>query len=106
METKDVEQKMVKRRLAEWGARIDVLEARARIFGNKTDLALDKQIDELRSFQRLARRRLAEFAASDDGAWKLLKAGIVAKWKHLRASFRKRTTRSRHSPRLHRSRPI
>lgn len=76
MDMKEVYQKKIRAQLDKWNAEIDKLKARAENTDADTRIKYQKKIQELRSMQEKAERKLAELKEARDGAWEDLKTGI------------------------------
>lgn len=79
--------------LDEWSAEIDKLKAKAD--GAKADGKLEyyEKIEELRSMQEVASKKLIELKNASDDAWEDLKAGIDSAWDSLGNALKSASSR-------------
>lgn len=93
MSMKDAYQEKLQAQLDELGAEIDKLKAKAD--GAKADTQLEyyKEIEELRTMQEDANKRLMELGQAGDDAWEDLKAGIDNAWDSLGQAIKSAASR-------------
>lgn len=75
MGMKESYEKKLQAQLDEWSAEIDQLKAKADKAGADAQIEYHRQVEELRSRQEEAKRKLGELREAGDGAWEDLKAG-------------------------------
>jgi hypothetical protein len=90
---KEAYEKKLQGQLDEWGAEIDKLKAKADSAEADTQLSYYKQIEELRSMQDAARKKLDELKDASDDAWEDLKVGIDSAWDSLSRSVKSAISR-------------
>ncbi|MCE2594391.1 coiled coil domain-containing protein [Motilimonas cestriensis] len=83
MSMKEAYQKKLQAQLDEWSAEIDKLKAKADHAEGDAQLEYYKEIEELRSMQETATKKLTELKDAGDDAWEDLKAGIDSAWDSL-----------------------
>ena len=83
MGMKEAYEKKIEAQLNEWKTDIDKMKAKADKADAEAKLAYYKQIEELRTRQEVAQKKLAELKASGEDAWEDLKAGIDREWSSL-----------------------
>ena len=83
MGMKEAYEKKIEAQLNEWKTDIDKMKAKADKADAEAKLAYYKQIEELRTRQEVAQKKLAELKASGEDAWEDLKAGIDRAWSSL-----------------------
>lgn len=76
MSTKQAYQKKVQAQLDEWSAEIDKLRAKADRADADAEIALRREVDNLRDKQNEARRKLDELSAAGAEAWEDVKDGV------------------------------
>jgi len=90
--TREAYQQKMEAQLKEWGARIDVLKAKAEKAGADVKLALHKELDELHDLQASAKVQVEKIKvataetfhdvkAEAEVAWKKITAGVENLWK-------------------------
>ncbi len=93
MGKKEAYEKKMQAELNEWSAEIDKLKAKADAAEGDAQLEYHKQIDELRSMQDAAGKKLEEVKAASDEAWEDVKAGADSAWESLSSSVKSATSR-------------
>jgi len=93
MSMKEAYEKKLQAKLDEWNAEIDKLKAKADSAEADVQLEYYKQIEELRSMQDAARKKLVELKAAGDDAWEDLKAGTDSAWDSLSRSIKSAVSR-------------
>lgn len=93
MSKKEAYEKKLKSQLDEWSADIDKLKAKADSAEGDAQLEYYKQIEELRSMQDDAGKKLDELKEAGDGAWEDLKAGLDSAWDSLSNSVKSAKSR-------------
>ena len=88
MSMKEAYEKKLQSKLDEWNTDIDKLKAKADSAEADAQLEYYKQIEELRSMQEAARKKLEELKDTSDDAWEDLKAGIDSAWDSLSRSIK------------------
>ncbi|HEY9148429.1 MAG TPA: coiled coil domain-containing protein [Gammaproteobacteria bacterium] len=83
MGMKEAYEKKLQSHLDEWSAEIDKLKAKADSAEADAQLEYYKKIEELRSMQESAHKKLAELKEASDDAWEDLKAGLDSAWDSL-----------------------
>ena len=83
MSTKQAYQKKIQAQLDEWSAEIDKLRAQADQADADAELALRREIDNLREKQSDRRRKLDEMSSAGEDAWEDLKGGVESASKSL-----------------------
>lgn len=72
--------------LKEWGAQIDLLEAKMENAGADIKVKYAKEIDELRTKQRTASAKMEELVNDSGEAWEQIKETADKLWDDLKAS--------------------
>jgi uncharacterized coiled-coil DUF342 family protein len=85
---KEAYEKKLQSQLDEWSAEIDKLKAKASAADAEIQLKYYKQLEELRSMQEAAYKKLNELKEASDDAWEDLKAGIDSAWDSFSASIK------------------
>lgn len=80
MSMKQAYQDKLQAQLDQWRAEIGKLQAKAKSSSAQAQLDYYRQIEELRSMQVDAEKKLEELKQSGDEAWEDLKAGIDHAW--------------------------
>lgn len=93
MSMKEAYEKKLQSKLDEWSADIDKLKAKADSAEADAQLEYYRQIEELRTMQETASKKLDELKAASDDAWEDLKAGIDSAWDSLSSSIKSATSR-------------
>lgn len=93
MSMKEAYEKKLQSQLNEWSAEIDKLKAKADSAEADAQLEYYKQIEELRSMQEAAGKKLDELKEASDDAWEDLKAGIDSAWDSLSSSIQSAISR-------------
>jgi len=93
MSMKEAYEKKLQSQLDEWNAEIDKLKAKADSAEADAQLEYYKQIEELRSMQDAAGKKLDELKEAGDDAWEDLKAGIDSAWDSLSSSVKSAVSR-------------
>lgn len=83
MSMKEAYEKKLQAQFDEWGAEIDKLKAKADKAEADAQLEYYKEIEELRTKQEIASKKLAELKEAGEDAWEDLKAGIESAWDSL-----------------------
>jgi chromosome segregation ATPase len=91
--SKEAYEKKLQSELDQWSAEIDKLKARADAAEADAQLEYYRQIEELRSKEEAATKKLEELRQASDNAWEDLKAGIDSAWDSLGSSIKSATTR-------------
>ncbi len=73
---KDAYEKKIEAQLNEWKTDIDKMKAKADKADAQAQLEYYKQIENLRTKQEDAKKKLAELKAAGEDAWEDLKAGL------------------------------
>lgn len=81
METKERYVRTMQAKLDEWSAEVDELSTRASQVTAGLRTEYGAQIDVLQAKQEVARQKLEELQRSSSDAWKDLKGGIESAWK-------------------------
>ena len=93
MSMKEAYEKKLQSKLDEWSADIDKLKAKADSAEADAQLEYYKQIEELRSMQAAAGKKLGELKESGDDAWEDLKAGMDSAWDSFSSSIKSAVSR-------------
>ncbi|MFO7811528.1 MAG: hypothetical protein R6V21_01030 [Pelovirga sp.] len=93
MSMKKAYEKKLEAKLEEWNADIGKLKAKADSAEADAQLEYYKQIDELRTKQDKAQKKLNELKDAGDDAWEDLKAGIENAWESLGSSIKSAKSR-------------
>jgi uncharacterized coiled-coil DUF342 family protein len=93
MSMKEAYEKKLQAKLDEWSAEIDKLKAKADSAEADVQLEYYKQIEDLRSMQDAAGKKLDELKAAGDNAWEGLKAGTDSAWDSLSSSIKSAVSR-------------
>lgn len=93
MSMKEAYQKKLQSQLDEWTAEINKFKAKADSAEADAQIEYNKQIEELRSMQEAAGKKLDELKKSSDDAWEDLKASIDSTWDSLSNSFKSAASR-------------
>ena len=93
MSMKEAYEKKLQGQLDEWSAEIDKLKAKADSAEADAQLEYYKQIEDLRSMQDAAGKKLDELKEASDDAWEDLKAGIDNAWDSLGSSIKSAASR-------------
>ncbi len=93
MSMKDAYEKKLQAKLDEWSADIDKLKAKADSAEADAQLEYYKEIEELRTMQETASKKLDELRDASDDAWEDLKAGIDSAWDSLSRSIKSAASR-------------
>lgn len=93
MSMRETYEKKLEAKLDEWSAEIDKLKAKADEAQADVQLEYYKQIEELRSLQATANKKLVVLAKAGDDAWEDLKAGIESAWDSLGNALKSATSR-------------
>lgn len=76
MSTKQAYQQKIQAQLDEWSAEIDKLRAKADKADAEAEIALNREVDNLRDKKNQAREKLDELSSAGEGAWEDLKIGV------------------------------
>lgn len=93
MSMKEAYEKKLQSQLDEWAADIDKLKAKADSAEGDAQLEYYKEIEELRSMQAAANKKLGELKDAGDDAWEDLKAGMDNAWNSLSSSIKSAASR-------------
>lgn len=93
MSMKQAYEQKLQAQLDEWGAEIEKLKAKADNAEADVQLEYYKQIEELRTMQESATKKLAELKNAGDDAWEDLKAGIESAWDSLSSALKSAASR-------------
>lgn len=83
MSMKDAYEQKLEAQLDTWSAEIDKLKAKAKAADADAQLDYYKQLEELRSMQHAANKKLLQLKSASDDAWEDLKAGVESAWDSL-----------------------
>ncbi|MGJ3260314.1 MAG: coiled coil domain-containing protein [Rhodospirillales bacterium] len=78
MSSKQAYQKKIQAQLDEWSAEIDKLRAKADRADAEAEIALNREIDNLRDKRNQARQKLDELSSAGEDAWEDIKTGVEA----------------------------
>lgn len=87
METKDVYKQKMEAQLKEWGAQINLLEAKIENAGASLKVKRVDVVKELRVKQRVAADKLKELEKSSGDAWEQVKHTADKLWDDLKAGI-------------------
>ena len=87
MEIKDAYKQKMAAQLKEWGAQIDLLEAKAENAGADIKVKHAKSIRELRAKQRAASEKIQELGKASGAAWDQVKGTADKIWDDLKAGI-------------------
>jgi SMC interacting uncharacterized protein involved in chromosome segregation len=93
MNMKEAYEKKLQSKLNEWRAEIDKLKAKAEAAEADAQLEYYRKIDELRTMQEAASKKLDELRDASDDAWEDLKSGIDSAWDALSSSIKSANSR-------------
>lgn len=93
MSNKQAYQQKVQAQLDEWSAEIDKLRAKADKADADAQIALNREIDDLRDKKNQAREKLEELSDASEGAWEDLKTGIESASNQLGQALRSAQSR-------------
>ncbi|MCK5779202.1 MAG: coiled coil domain-containing protein [Rhodospirillales bacterium] len=93
MSNKQAYQQKVQAQLDEWSAEIDKLRAKADKADADAQIALNREIDDLRDKKNQAREKLDELSDASEGAWEDLKTGIESASNQLGQALRSAQSR-------------
>ena len=85
MEMHEAYKKKLAAQLKEWGAQIDLLEARVENAGADLSVKHAKALQELRAKQRLASEKMLELEKSTGAAWGQVKESADKIWEDIKA---------------------
>jgi dGTP triphosphohydrolase len=83
MSKKEAYEKKIEAQLKEWKTDIDKMKAKAEKADAEAKLEYYKQIEELRTRQEAAQKKLTELKGTGEEAWEDLKVGIELAWTSL-----------------------
>ncbi len=83
MGKKEAYEKKIEAQLKEWKIDIDKMKAKADKADAEAKLEYYKQIEDLRTKQEAAQKKLTELKSTGEAAWEDLKAGIDLAWSSL-----------------------
>ena len=81
--TKELYQQKVDAQINEWGARVDVLKAKAEKATVEAKIEIHKQAEELTRLQETARKQYDELKAASADKWEAAKHGVEEQWQQL-----------------------
>jgi len=93
MSMKQAYEQKLQAQLDEWGTEIDKLKAKADKAEANAQLEYYKQIEELRSMQEAANKKLVEIKNASDDAWEDLKADLESAWDSLGNALKSASSR-------------
>ena len=93
MSMKEAYEKKLSAKIDQWGAELDRLQAEADEADADAQLEYHKHLEELRSMQDDAKKKLSELQNAGDDAWEDLKAGIEHAWDSLEMAFKSAASR-------------
>lgn len=93
MSMKDAYEQKLQAQLDEWSAEIKKLKAKVDNAEADTQIEYYKQIEEIRSMQESASKKLVELKDAGDDAWEDLKAGIDSAWDSLGSAVKSAASR-------------
>ena len=93
MSRKDAYEKKLEAQLKEWKTDIDKMKAKADKADAEAKLEYYKQIEDLRTQQEAAQKKLTELKAAGESAWEDLKSGIDLAWTSLGESIKSARSR-------------
>jgi chromosome segregation ATPase len=93
MSKKEAYEKKLEAQLQEWKTDIDKMKAKADKADARARLEYYKQIEELRTKQQAAQKKLTELKTAGESAWEDLKAGIDIAWSSLGEAVKSARTR-------------
>ena len=93
MELKESYEQKLQAKLEEGSGKIDNLKAKADKAEADAQLEYYKEIEELRSMQDEASKKIEELKNASDDAWEDLKAGIDSAWDSLSSAVKSATSR-------------
>jgi len=93
MSNKQAYQQKIQAQLDEWSAEIDKLRAKADKADADAQIALNREIDNLRDKKNQAREKLDELSDASEGAWEDLKTGVEAASNQLGQALRSAQSR-------------
>ena len=92
MSMKEAYEKKLKAQFDEWGSEIDKLKAKADKAEADAQSDYYKKIEELRTKQEVANKKLSELKEASEDAWVDLKAGIESAWDSLSNALKSATS--------------
>jgi hypothetical protein len=87
--TKEAYQQKLEAQLAEWRARVAVLEAKAAKASDAAKSALNEQIGELAKLEATAKQTFEEFKTASAETWTDVKNAVETKWTQLSTAMEK-----------------
>jgi chromosome segregation ATPase len=93
MSKKEAYEKKLEAQLQEWKTDIDKMKAKADKADAEAKLEYYKQIEDLRTKQEAAQKKLTELKAAGESAWEDLKSGIDLAWTSLGESIKSARSR-------------
>ncbi|MCA1805289.1 MAG: hypothetical protein LC646_08120 [Xanthomonadaceae bacterium] len=93
MSLKESYEKKLQAKLDEWKAEIDQLKAKADGADADTQLEYYRKVEEPRSMQEAANKKLLALKDANDDAWEDMKAGIDSAWDSLNLAIKSATSR-------------
>lgn len=76
MSNKQAYEQKIKAQMDEWSAEIDKLRAKADKADAEAEIALNREIDDLRDRQKQAERKFDELQKASEDAWGDIKSGL------------------------------
>ncbi len=93
MSTKEAYEKKLQAQLDEWALEYEKLKVRADKVKAEGQIEYQKELEELRSKQKVAQEKLDEIKAASGDAWEDLKTGLESSWDSLSASLKSAASR-------------
>ena len=93
MNRKDAYHRKLDAQLEEWKADIDKLEAKAGQWRGEAMIRYQRNVEQLRAQQEVARDRLENLKNASDDAWEDLKSGVETAWRNLGESIQSASSR-------------
>ncbi|MGF1496699.1 MAG: hypothetical protein ACFB8W_07720 [Elainellaceae cyanobacterium] len=87
MDRKDLYQGEMERKMAELGAKMDEMQAKAELATADKRAEMNRHLEEINARRTDAQKRLDEIKASSDSAFETVQAGFQAAWEDLSQSF-------------------
>lgn len=87
MEIRDAYKQKMEAQLKEWGAQINLLEAKAENAGADMKVMRAKQLHELRAKQRAASEKMQELGKASGEAWEQVKETADKIWADLKSGI-------------------
>jgi hypothetical protein len=93
MATKEAYRQKLEAQLAEWDARLDVLNARARKASADVRIEYENELQGLKRQRERAHETLAELGRRSETAWEDMKVGAERAWGEMAGALEKVTAR-------------